>query len=101
MSQKIISYSVRQPQEVADEIDAIARKNGFGTRAKFMTFAALNHAGASDDSIVTELARISFALHQLNRAETGRVHLLKRGDILAIARQARAAFKAVIDRNVG
>ncbi|MCK0166964.1 hypothetical protein MWU52_05310 [Jannaschia sp. S6380] len=99
MSEKIISYSVRQPQEVADQIDAIARKNGFGTRAKFMTYAALHHDGETDDVIAAELARISFALHQLNRAETGRVHLLKRRDILAIGREARAALRSVIDRN--
>ena len=99
MSKKIISYSVRQPQEVADQIDAIARKNGFGTRAKFMTYAALHHEGGGDDTIATELARISFALHQLNRAETGRLHLLKRREIFAIGREARAALKAVIDRN--
>ncbi|WP_157598668.1 hypothetical protein [Tateyamaria omphalii] len=101
MPPKTISYPVRHTREVAEEIDAIAASNGFGTRAKFMVHAALNYKKEDDEAVAVELARISFALRQLDRAETGRVHLLKRRNIREIERTARAALTAVIERNVG
>jgi hypothetical protein len=99
MPPKAISYSVRQTPEVARQIDVIAAQNGFATRAKFMTHAALNYGGADDDAIVAELARISYVLHQIDRAASAKLHLLKPQDIADIGRLTRAALRSIIERN--
>lgn len=99
MPPKTISYPVRQTPEVAKQIDAIAARNGFATRAKFMTHAALNYGGVDDDAIVAELARISYVLHQIDRAASAKLHLLKPRDIAEISRRTRAAMNCIIERN--
>lgn len=98
MPPKTISYSVRQTPDVAKEIDAIAGRNGFATRAKFMTHAALNYGGGDDDAIVAELARISYVLHQISRAAQGRLHLLKPQDVQDISRRTSDALNCIIER---
>ena len=98
MATKIISYTIRQTPEVASRIDDMAKKNGFATRAKYMTHAALTFGGGEDEAIVAELARISYALHQIDRAAAGRLHLLKPRDIADIGRRAKAALNAIIVR---
>lgn len=99
MPQKTISYSVRQTPEVARHIDAIAARNGFATRAKYMTYAALNYGGTDDDAIVAELARISYLLHQIDRAASAKLHLLKPQDVADIGRLTRTALRSIIERN--
>ncbi|KQI67913.1 hypothetical protein AN189_12550 [Loktanella sp. 3ANDIMAR09] len=101
MPAKTISYTIRQAPEVASQIDDMAKKNGFATRAKFMTHAALTYGCGGDEAIVAELSWISYALHQLDRAAAGRLHLLKPRAIDDIGRRARAALNAIIDRNAG
>ncbi|SEN34461.1 hypothetical protein SAMN04488003_113118 [Loktanella fryxellensis] len=101
MPVKTISYSIRQAPEVAARIDDMAKMNGFATRAKFMSHAALTYGGGKDEAIVAELSRISYALHQIDRAATGRLHLLKPHDIDEIGRRAKAALNSVIVRNAG
>ncbi|MCB5200240.1 hypothetical protein LGQ03_13395 [Loktanella sp. TSTF-M6] len=100
MPAKTISYTIRQAPEVAARIDDMAKLNGFATRAKFMTHAALTYGGG-DEAIVAELSRISYALHQIDRAAAGRLHLVKPRDIADIGRRARAALSAIIARNAG
>ena len=101
MPAKTISYTIRQAPEVAARIDDLAKKNGFATRAKYMTHAALTYGGNGDEAIVSELARISYALHQIDRAAVGCLHLLKPRDIDEIGRRAKAALNSVIVRNAG
>ncbi|SEN89709.1 hypothetical protein SAMN04488003_1584 [Loktanella fryxellensis] len=101
MPQKTISYTIRQAPEVARQIDDLAKRHGFPTRAKFMSYAALTYGGGGDAAIVAELSQISYALHQIDRAATERLHLLKPNDIDEIGRRARAALNSVIFRNAG
>ena len=101
MPAKTISYTIRQAPEVAAEIDDMAKRHGFATRAKYMTHAALTFGGGEDEAIVAELARISYALHQIDRAAVGHMYLLKPRDIADIGHRARAALSAIIARNAG
>ena len=101
MPPKTISYTIRQAPEVAAQIDDMAKRHGFATRAKYMTHAAMSYGGGGDEAIVAELSWISYALYQVDRAAAGRLHLLKPRDIDDIGRRARAALESVILRNAG
>lgn len=98
MAETKISYPIRMSKDVANEIDIVARRHGFSTRAKFMIHAARSFGQGSDERIAVELSRISYSLHQLDRAETGRLHLLKPRQLRELYRDARAAFSLLISR---
>lgn len=96
MSRKTLATTIRLTPEVAHQIDLQAAQHGFGTRSKYMTYTALHYAPAEADELMSELARISFALYQIGCASTGDVHLLKPRDIAQIRNRVRAAMDALI-----
>ena len=98
MPNKIIASSVRTTRLIAGQIDEIASKSGFQSRSKFMIHAALNYGAQGDEALVEELARLSFALHQVRRAGDGEIHLLKPEDISRISRRMHDALSSVIER---
>ncbi|MEP0961029.1 MAG: hypothetical protein ABJQ70_07135 [Roseobacter sp.] len=98
MPNKTISSSIRTTRFIAGQIDEIASKSGFQSRSKFMIHAALNYRRQGDEPLVEELARMSFALHQVRRAGDGKLHLLKPRDISLISRRLQGALSSVIER---
>lgn len=99
MPSKIVSSAIRTTKEDFKIIDAIGASFGFKARSKFMLHAAKTYGRASDDPLVFELSQIAFALHQVANAGTGRLHLLKDGDVIDLKRRAQCALNAVIERN--
>ncbi|EEX08365.1 hypothetical protein SL1157_0376 [Ruegeria lacuscaerulensis ITI-1157] len=98
MPTKTIASTVRLSKQEARQIDARAAQNGFGTRSKYMIHAALNYGDPAENDVAAEIARISYALHQIHRAQNGRIHLLKKRDVADLQKLSRAALSAVIER---
>ncbi|WP_170594820.1 hypothetical protein [Ruegeria arenilitoris] len=100
MPKKTIASTVRLAKKDARQIDARAAQHGFATRSKYMIHAALNYGGKADDALAAEIARVSYALHQIHRAQNGRIHLLKKRDVADLQKLSRAALSAVIERAI-
>lgn len=99
MTEKRVSYTLRQTPETFDLIDAAAARSGFQTRSKFLVHAALNQESTDDEAVVQELAQISFLLHQIAAPPEGQSRTFQRRHIAKIAEQACAALAAVVARS--
>lgn len=98
MPKKTIASTVRLSKKDARQIDARAAQNGFATRSKYMIHAALNYGDPAEDDVAAKIAWVSYALHQVHRAQNGRIHLLKKRDVSDLQKLSRAALSAVIER---
>lgn len=96
MSKNKTSYTYRATLAEFASIDVKAKHYGFSTRAKFLSYAAANFGQHTDDDVFVQLSHISYALHQLLKADTGRLHLLKPRQIETMARRVREAMHALI-----
>jgi hypothetical protein len=100
MSINKTSYTYRASLEEFEAIDAKAKSYGFSTRAKFLSHAAADYGKGTDDDVFVQLSHISYALHQLGRADTSRLHLLKPGQIETMSRHVREVMAALIRGSV-
>ena len=96
MSNNKISYTYRASPEEFASIDAKAKQYGFATRAKFLSHAAAAYEQNAPDDVFVQLSHMAYSLHQLGRADTGRLHLLKPRQIKTMSRHVRDAMAALI-----
>lgn len=99
MKNKTLSFTFRAGEEDIKRIDQIQSRHGFRTRTKLLLHAGLQFDGsATDDQVMSMLARIVYAVRQLERASNGEVHLLKQTDITCIRRDVRRAMRHIVER---
>lgn len=77
--------TLKLPDNEFAEIDRIWRKHGFSSRSALLRYAALNFEKSQhNEAIFCLLADAVFTLHQIRRAQTGRLHLLKKKDLKVV-----------------
>ena len=96
MSNNKTPYTYRASPEEFASIDAKAKRYGFATRAKFLSHAAAAYGNSMPDDVFIQLSQVAYALHQLGRADLGRLHLLKPRQIQMMSRNVRDAMTALI-----
>lgn len=92
-------YTYRASPEEFASIDAKMEQYGFATRAKFLSHAAAEYGKHTQDDIFVQLSHMAYSLHQLMRADSGRLHLLKPRQIETMSRDVRKAMTALIQRS--
>jgi len=96
MSHTKTNYTYRASPEEFASIDAKMKRYGFATRAKFLSHAAAEYGQHTQDDVFAQLSHMAYSLHQLERADTGRLHLLKPRQIKTMSRHVREAMTALI-----
>lgn len=96
MTNSKTNYTYRASPEQFASIDAKMKRYGFATRAKFLSHAAAEYGQHTQDDVFVQLSHMAYSLHQLVRADTGRLHLLKPRQIKTMSRQVRDAMAALI-----
>ncbi|MEQ6203919.1 hypothetical protein ABMC88_12755 [Sulfitobacter sp. HNIBRBA2951] len=96
MSNNNTRYTYRASAEEFASIDAKMKQYGFATRAKFLSHAAAEYGQHTPDDVFIQLSHMAYSLHQLMRADTGRLHLLKPRQIKRMSRDVREAMTALI-----
>ncbi|MDX5365246.1 MAG: ribbon-helix-helix domain-containing protein [Alphaproteobacteria bacterium] len=77
--------TINFPDNELAEIDRLWRKHGFSSRSVFLRYAGLHFEESQhDEAMFRLLADAVFTLHQIRRAQTGRLHLLKNKDLKVI-----------------
>lgn len=99
MSNNKTPYTYRASPEEFASIDAKAKQYGFSTRAKFLSHAAAEYGQNAPDDVFIQLSHMAYSLHQLVRADSGRLHLLKPRQIKTMSRDVREAMTALIQRS--
>lgn len=95
MSNNKTPYTYRASPEEFASIDAKAKRYGFATRAKFLSHAEAEYGQHTPDDVFIQLSHMAYSLHQLVRADTGRLHLLKPRQIKTMSRHVREAMTAL------
>jgi hypothetical protein len=84
MRQEMQATTIKLPDDEFAEIDRIWRKHGFSSRSA-LRYAALHFEESQyNEAIFRLLADAVFTLHQIRRAQTGRLHLLKKKDLKVV-----------------
>ena len=77
--------TIKLPDDELAEIDRLWRKHGFSSRSAFLRYACLHFEESQhDEAMFRLLAETVFTLHQIRRAQTGRLHLLKKKDLKVV-----------------
>lgn len=78
--------TIKIPAQELVQIDYLRKAHGFQSRSAFFRYAALHFdESARDEATLSQLADAVFTLHQIRRAQTGRLHLLKKKDLENVA----------------
>lgn len=77
--------TIKIPEDELAEIDRLWKEHGFSSRSAFLRYAGLHFEESHhDEAEFRLLADAVFTLHQIRRAQIGRLHLLKKKDLKAV-----------------
>lgn len=94
-----VKFSFRGDKCDIERIDRTAAKYGFKTRAKYLIHAGLHYeAGTKSDDLMRQLARLVYAIRQVERATAGLPFLIKQNDVTHIRRDVRRTMLQILDR---
>lgn len=96
MNTSLKRTSFTATQDDLNRIEHRRKQLGFPTRSEFLRTAALTFGDEqADPEIISQLARATSYLHQINAAANGHLHLLKPSDRKSLLKQISNALDAV------